>query len=150
MNERVAAYCSENNQIASEWSVVDTFTTLEYIECPQPTGLFTDNFIVTEATGFADTHWDSMLGMGVDHFLLTYKNVNDTIWTYASSTINSRFIGGNLEHYNYYEWRVRAYCSQDQSYYSEWSVRDTFYIGNFVAEDFTPKIFLISTHFHVV
>ncbi|MGB2363833.1 MAG: T9SS type A sorting domain-containing protein, partial [Flavobacteriales bacterium] len=34
----------------------------------------------------------------------------------------------------------QAYCSQNQSYYSEWSVRDTFYIGNFVAEAFTPEI----------
>ena len=70
---RVAAYCSENNQIASEWSVVDTFTTMEYIECPEPTNIYSDNVIVTEVTGFANTHWDSMLGMGVDHFLLYTK-----------------------------------------------------------------------------
>ena len=140
---RVAAYCSENNQIASEWSVVDTFTTMEYIECPEPTNIYSDNVITTEVTGFADTHWDSMLGMGVDHFLLSYKNVNDTSWTNVSnmdSTCNSQTIGGNFIHENYYEWRVQAYCSQNQSYYSEWSVRDTFYIGNFVAEAFTPEI----------
>ena len=140
---RVAAYCSENNQIASEWSVVDTFTTMEYIECPGPTNIYSDNIITTELTGFADTHWDSMLGMGVDHFLLSYKNVNDTSWTNVSnmdSSYNSKTIGGNFIHENYYEWRVAAYCSQNQSYYSEWSVRDTFYIGNFVAEAFTPEI----------
>ena len=140
---RVAAYCSENNQIASEWSVVDTFTTMEYIECPEPTNIYSDNVIVTEVTGFANTHWDSMLGMGVDHFLLSYKNINDTTWTNVSnmdSTYNSQTIGGNFEHENYYEWKVQAYCSQNQSYYSEWSVTDTFYIGNFVAEAFTPEI----------
>ena len=140
---RVAAYCSENNQIASEWSVVDTFTTMEYIECPGPTNIYSDNVITTEVTGFADTHWDSMLGMGVDHFLLSYKNINDTSWTNVSnmdSSYNSKTIGGNFIHENYYEWRVQAYCSQNQSYYSEWSERDTFYIGNFVAEAFTPEI----------
>ena len=140
---RVAAYCSENNQIASEWSVLDTFTTMEYIECPEPTNIYSDNIIVTEVTGFANTNWDSMLGMGVDHFLTLYKNINDTTWTNVSnmdSTYNSQTIGGNFEHENYYEWKVQAYCSQNQSYYSEWSVTDTFYIGNFVAEAFTPEI----------
>ena len=140
---RVAAYCSENNQIASEWSVVDTFTTLEYIECPEPTNIYSDNVIVTEVTGFANTHWDSMLGMGVDHFLLSYKNINDNTWTNVSnmdSTYNSQTIGGNFEHENYYEWKVQAYCSENQSYYSEWSVTDTFYIGNFIADAFTPEI----------
>ena len=140
---RVAAYCSENNQIASEWSVVDTFTTMEYIECPEPINIYSDNVIVTEVTGFADTHWDSMIGMGVDHFLLSYKNVNDTTWTNVSnmdSTYNSKTIGGNFVHENYYEWKVQAYCSQNWSYYSDWSVSDTFYIGNFVAEAFTPEI----------
>ena len=105
--------------------------------------IYSDNVIVTEVTGFADGHWDSMLDMGVDHFLIGYKNVNDTSWSYISnmdSTINSRTIGGDLDHDNYYEWRIQAYCSQNQSYYSEWSVRDTFYIGNFVAEEFTPEI----------
>ena len=139
---RVGSFCSENYQDPAQWSVVDTFTTMEYIDCPEPTNIYSDNVIVTEVTGFADGHWDSMLDMGVDHFLLGYKNVNDTSWSYISnmdSTINSRTIGGDLIHNNYYEWRIQAYCSQNQSYYSEWSVRDTFYISNFVAEEFTPE-----------
>jgi len=143
---RVGSFCSENYQDPAQWSIVDTITTMEYIDCPEPTNIYSDNVIVTEVTGFADTHWDSMLDMGVDHFLLGYKNLNDTSWSYISnidSTINSRTIGGNLDHDNYYEWKIQAYCSQNQSYYSEWSVRDTFYIGNFVAEEFTPEINII-------
>jgi hypothetical protein len=139
---RVGSFCSENYQDPAQWSIIDTFTTMEYIDCPEPTNIYSDNIIVTEVTGFADSHWDSMLDMGVDHFLLGYKNVNDTSWSYISnmdSTINSRTIGGDLIHNNYYEWRIQAYCSQNQSYYSEWSVRDTFYISNFVAEEFTPE-----------
>ena len=140
---RVGSYCSENYQDPAQWSVVDTFITMEYVDCPEPTNIYSDNIIVTEGTGFADTHWDSMLDMGVDHFLLGYKKLNDTSWIYISnmdSTINSRTIGGNLVHDSYYEWKIQAYCSQNQSYYSEWSVTDTFYIGNFVAEAFTPEI----------
>ncbi len=140
---RVGSFCSENYQDPAHWSIVDTFTTMEYIACPVPTNIYSENIIVTELTGFADTHWDSMFDMGVDHFLLGYKNINDTSWSYISnmdSTINFRTIGGNLDHDNYYEWRIQAYCSQNQSYYSEWSVTDTFYIGNFIAEAFTPEI----------
>ena len=140
---RVGSFCSENYQDPANWSIVDTFTTMEYIDCPEPTNIYSDNIIVTEVTGFADTHWNSMFDMGVDHFLLAYKNVNDTSWSYISnmdSTINSRTIGGNFDHDNHYEWRIQAYCSQNQSYYSEWSVTDTFYIGNFTAEAFTPEI----------
>ncbi len=140
---RVGSFCSESYQDPAEWSVIDTFTTMEYIECPSPTNTFSDNIIITEVTGFADTHWDSMLGMGVDHFLLSYKNINDTIWTNISnmdSTINYQTIGGNLAHNNYYEWKVQAYCSQNQSYYSDWSERDTFYIGSFIPEEFSPEI----------
>ena len=90
-----------------------------------------------------------MFDMGVDHFLLAYKNCEDTSWTNISnmdSTFNSRTIGGNLDHDNYYEWKIQAYCSQNQSYYSEWSVTDTFYIGNFVAEAFTPEINITYHH----
>lgn len=135
----VVAFCDDNEP---EWSVVDTFTTLEYIECPSTTNLYTDNVIVTENSGFVNSHWDSMLG-SVDHFILNFKSVDDTIWEVLSnmdSTINTRIIGGNLEHDNYYEWRVQAYCSQNQSYYSQWSERDTFYIGNFVPQAFLPEI----------
>jgi len=140
---RVAAYCSENYQDPAEWSVVDTFTTLEYVECPSPSNIYSDNIIVTEVTAFADGHWDSMLGMGIDHFVIGYKSIDDTSWNYLSnmdSTINTRTIGGNLEHESYYEWKVQAFCSENQSYYSDWSVNDTFYIGSFVPQAFTPEI----------
>ena len=32
------------------------------------------------------------------------------------------------------------YCSENQSYYSNWSTTDTFYIGNFTPEEFNPLI----------
>jgi hypothetical protein len=140
---RVAAYCSENYLEASEWSVLDTFTTLEYVECPSPTNAFHDNILVTQQTAFVDLNWDSMSDMGVDHFLIGYRMLNDTSWDYLSnmdSATTTRTIGGDLEHDSYYEWWVQAFCSENQSYYSDWSSLDTFYIGDFQPQDFTPEI----------
>ena len=70
---RVGSYCSENYQDPAQWSVVDTFTTMEYIDCPEPTNIYSDNVIVTEETGFADTHWDSMLDWVLIIFYLDIK-----------------------------------------------------------------------------
>ena len=56
------------------------------------------------------------------------------------NTFDTRTIGGTLEHNTSYEWWVQAYCSENQSYYSDWSTIDTFYISNFVPQDFTPEI----------
>ena len=70
----MASYCSENYQIASEWSVIDTFTTMQYIECPTPTNTFSNNIIITEETAFIDLNWDSMIDLDVDHFLLIRYN----------------------------------------------------------------------------
>jgi hypothetical protein len=75
--------------------------------------------------------------------MVGYKSIDDTSWNYISnldSTANSRTIGGDLEHENYYEWKIKAFCSQNQSYYSDWSVSDTFYIGIFVPQEFEPEI----------
>jgi len=138
----VIAYCSENFQDAADWAVIDTFTTLEYVACPAPQNTYTNNIIVTENVGFANANWESMLGMGVDHFRLNFKLIDDTNWTLLAnmdSTFTSRTMG-NLSHDSYYEWRIRSYCSENQSYYSDWSVADTFYIGNFIPTDFSPEV----------
>ena len=140
---RVASYCSENYQNPAEWSVIDTFTTMQYIECPTPINTFSNNTITTETTAFIDLNWDSMLDLGVDHFLIRYKQIDSQNWTNISnmdSTFSSRTIGGDLNHNNFYVWNIRAYCSENQSYFSNWSTADTFYIGNFVPEEFNPLI----------
>ncbi|MGC6470044.1 MAG: T9SS type A sorting domain-containing protein [Flavobacteriales bacterium] len=138
----VVAFCSENFQDEALWSEVDTFTTLAYVPCPSPSNLSVDNVVELETIGFADGNWDSMLGTGVDHFILNYKKLSDQDWSSLAnmdSTYESRTMG-NLNHNTFYEWRVMAYCSENQSYYSDWSVRDTFYVGEFVAEVFSPEI----------
>ncbi len=140
----VIAYCSENQSDPALWSPLDTFITMEYIDCPLPTNLFVDNVVVNESQSFADGNWDSMLGLGVDHFMLEFKTLqeNDDSWTLLSnmdSTFTQRTMG-NLQLNSSYEWRVRSYCSVNQSYYSEWSVRDTFEIGGFVPQPFDPVV----------
>lgn len=144
----VVAFCSENFQDEAEWSVLDTFTTSAYIDCPSPTSLIVSDIIALQNNGFAVGHWDSMLGMGVDHFILNFKLLSETEWTVLAdmdSTVNSNMMG-NLSPDNYYEWRVQAYCSENASYYSDWSELDTFYVGEFIPQAFSPEILIeIST-----
>lgn len=140
----VIAYCSVNQTDPALWSPLDTFVTMSYIDCPMPTNLFVDNIIVNESQGFADGNWDSMLGLGVDHFMLEFKTLeeNDSSWILLSnmdSTFTQRTMG-SLELNSFYEWRVRSYCSVNQSYYSDWSVRDTFEIGDFIPQPFDPIV----------
>ena len=90
----MASYCSENYQNPAEWSVIDTFTTMQYIECPTPCP-FSNNIIITEETAFIDLNWDSMIDLGVDHFLIRYKQIDSQNWTNVSnmdSTFSSRTI----------------------------------------------------------
>lgn len=139
----VVAYCSEGSfQDAAEWAVVDTFTTLAYVDCPSPTNLSVNDVTVLQNDAFALGTWDSMLGTGVDHFIINYKLLTDTVWSNLSnmdSTVNSRYIN-NLSHNSYYEWRIQSYCSVNQSYFSNWSVLDTFYVGNFEPIAFSPEL----------
>ena len=139
----VVAYCSEGSfQDAAEWAVVDTFTTLAYVDCPSPTNLSVNNVTVLQNDAFALGTWDSMLGTGVDHFIINYKLLTDTEWSNLSnmdSTVNSRYIN-NLSQNSYYEWRIQSYCSVNQSYFSNWSVLDTFYVGNFEPIAFSPDL----------
>ena len=119
---------------------------MSYIECPLPTNLYVDNIIVNENQAFADGNWDSMLAMGIDHFMLEFKLLedNDSSWTLLSNMDSSytQRTMGNLDLNSFYEWRVRAYCSVNQSYYSDWSIRDTFEIGDFVPQPFDPSVSL--------
>jgi hypothetical protein len=140
----VIAYCSVNQSDPAIWSELDTFLTMTYVDCPLPTNLFVDNIIVNESQGFADGNWDSMLGLGVDHFMLEFKTLqeNDDSWTLLSnmdSTFTQRTMG-SLELNSSYEWRVRSYCSVNQSYFSDWSIRDTFEIGDFIPQPFDPVV----------
>ena len=144
----VVAYCSDYFQDEAEWAVIDTFTTLEYVDCPTPSNLYVDGIIALQNNGFAVGNWGSMFGMGVDHFILNFKSLTDSEWTVLSdmdSTVNSNTMG-NLSPNNYYEWRVQAYCSENASYYSDWSVSDTFFVGEFIPQAFSPEIIMtIST-----
>ena len=45
-------------------------------DCPQATGLSTDNYVFNSTAAFVDGHWDSMLGTGVVDFLIKYKEID--------------------------------------------------------------------------
>ena len=139
----VVAYCSEGSfQDPAEWAVIDTFTTLAYEECPSPTNLNVDDFLILEDNAFAQGTWDSMSGTGVDHFILNYKLLSDTVWLSLSnmdSTVTSVYMPELVQN-SFYEWRVQAYCSVNQSYFSQWSEPDTFYVEGFEPVGFSPSL----------
>ncbi len=103
----VVAYCSEGSfQDPAEWAVIDTFTTLPYEECPSPTNLYVDDFLILQNNAFAQGTWDSMSGTGVDHFVLNYKLLSDTEWMSLSnmdSTVTSCYMPELLQ-YTFYDW----------------------------------------------
>ena len=141
---RLISFCEANLVSPSDWSVVDTFTTPEFEACPIPDNVYTSDVLCLENEAFAVANWESMLGQGVDHFMLEYKSTaeDDNQWITLSnmdSTVNSTLIG-NLPFESNYEWRVRSYCYENQSYFSEWSVRDTFTVGTFVPAIFQPNV----------
>ena len=99
---RVVSYCTENNQNPT-YSVVDTFTTVDH-NCPAPTNLFVNNIVSLQNNGFAQGNWDSMLGLGVHHFIIKFKEINENAWTNLSdmdSTTTSNIMG-NLMPNNFY------------------------------------------------
>ena len=98
-------------------------------DCPQVTGLYTNNYTFDSYQASVEGHWDSMLGTGVADFLIKYKHVDSLQWNNLSnldSTSTSRIIGP-LDYNTTYVWSVVAYCSegsfQDPA---EWAVIDTF------------------------
>ena len=137
---RVVSYCTENNQNPT-YSVVDTFTTVDH-NCPAPTNLFVNNIVSLQNNGFAQGNWDSMLGLGVHHFIIKFKEINENAWTNLSdmdSTTTSNIMG-NLMPNNFYVWKIQSFCSENSSYFSDWSDVDTFYVEEFVPQPFTPEI----------
>ena len=147
----VVAYCSEGSfQDPAEWAVLDTFTTLAFEECPSPTNLEVNDFLILENNAFAQGTWNSMLGTGVDHFILNYKLISDTEWLTLSnmdSTVTSNYMP-DLSQNSFYEWRVRAYCSENQSYFSQWSEVDTFYVEGFEPVGFSPSLELSLSNYY--
>ena len=49
-------------------------------ECPQPTGLFTDNYTFNSSYASVNANWESLLGTGVQHFLVNYKQLDSLEW----------------------------------------------------------------------
>ncbi len=112
-------------------------------DCPQATGLYTDNYTFNSYMATVEGHWDSMLGTGVKDFLVKYKHVDSLQWNNLSnldSTSTSKVIG-LLDFNTTYVWSVVAYCSegsfQDPA---EWAVVDTFTTLAYVDCNFDVEI----------
>ena len=49
-------------------------------DCPHPIGLYTSTSSFNSSYVFVEGHWDSLLGTGVQHFLVNYKELGSVEW----------------------------------------------------------------------
>jgi len=115
-------YCDSSGTITSQWSVLDTFTSLTP-QCPMPTGLFTTNISPVSA----DANWIGV--SGVDHYRIRCKELGVGNWSGGlldiDSTMTSRLLP-LLDPLTTYEWKIESYCDSTNLLNSLWSLTDTF------------------------
>ncbi len=115
-------YCDSSGTITSQWSILDTFTTITP-QCPTPTGLFTTNISPVSATA----NWIGV--SGVDHYRIRCKELGVGNWSGGllgiDSTMTSRLLP-LLQPLTTYEWKIESYCDSTNQLNSIWSLTDTF------------------------
>ena len=115
-------YCDSSGTITSQWSVLDTFSTLTP-QCPTPTGLFTNNISPVSA----DANWIGV--SGVDHYRIRCKELGVGNWGGGlldiDSTMTSRLLP-LLDPLTTYEWKIESFCDSTNLLNSLWSLTDTF------------------------
>ncbi len=115
-------YCDSSGSITSQWSILDTFTTITP-QCPTPTGLFTTNISPVSATA----NWIGV--SGVDHYRIRCKELGVGNWSGGlldiDSTMTSRLLP-LLQPLTTYEWKIESYCDSTNQLNSIWSLTDTF------------------------
>ena len=97
-------------------------------DCPHPIGLYTSTSSFNSSYVFVEGHWDSLLGTGVQHFLVNYKELGSVEWNNLAnldSSSTSKIIPF-LDFNTSYIWRVGSFCSESYQDPAEWSVIDTF------------------------
>ena len=92
--------------------------------CNTPTGLS-----ATSVSNFSATlNWP--LDTNVDHYRLRYQELGDSNWVIITNPVGiSHDISGLIVNTTYI-WRVKAYCSTDNSVFSAWSTTETFVTTN--------------------
>jgi len=130
---QIRSHCDTTNNIFSNWSSLDTFTTNTNL-CPLVTGLYTNNITYNSACA----NWDGI--NQADRYKLHYRIYGTTNWSnlaYIDGQIDSATIPV-LQANTTYEWQVMAYYDSTNIMGSLWSVSDTFTTSIFVPEVFNP------------
>jgi hypothetical protein len=113
---KVQSYCAYG--LYSDWSPVDTFTTLSASSmCATPINISVDNITHNSAT----INWDTVAS--VSYYKIQYKKTSQSYWYTATSSYTYRnltWLSQNTE----YEYKVQSYCGY--GLYSDWSPVDTF------------------------
>ncbi|MDH5381412.1 MAG: fibronectin type III domain-containing protein [Cyclobacteriaceae bacterium] len=113
---RIRTDCSADDSHMSIWSGWATFTTNVEI-CNMPTGLTSSNIMYNSAS----LNW--VQSIGAKSYDIEYTDgVNLISLNVSTPTANITSLTGST----LYEWRIRANCSLDNSFASEWTAWDTF------------------------
>jgi len=132
---QIKSYCDSTGTNYSQWSIADTFYT-NTVNCPNITGLFTNNISYNNATG----NWG--VNTNANRYKIRYKIYGTTTWSFLGpiyQPINNIIIP-LLQQNTTYEWEVMAFYDSTSQSASLWSIPDTFTTTTFVASAFNPII----------
>jgi hypothetical protein len=132
---QIKAYCDTTNTNTSNWSIVDTFTTITN-SCPNTDSIYTTNINFNNALA----NWSAILG--ANRYKVRYKNIGSSTWSnlgpiyHPTDSIIIPLLLPNTS----YEWQVLSYHDSTILLGSLWSASDTFTTTSFVAAAFNPLV----------
>jgi len=107
-------------------SIISLFILISFncsAQCGVSQSIFSNNIYFFSA----ELNWSSV--NSVHHYKIRYKQIVMNTWSYKNnidSTLNSRVLN-NLTSQVDYIWQIRSYCDSTNTFYSNWSVVDTFF-----------------------
>ena len=132
---QIRSHCDTINSNTSNWSVIDTFTTIT-TACPNTSSLYTNNINYNNATA----NWDTVNGS--DRYKIRYKILGTSSWSnlgpiyHPEDSVTIPLLQQNTS----YEWQVLTYHDTTNLLASLWSISDTFTTPSFVAAPFNPIV----------
>ena len=120
----VRTFCDVDETIQSDFSTIQTFTTIAGLSCEIPSGLSATPGV--SGGGFVNSTFNWTAAAGADHYLLKYRQIGTTVWEIARPSSNS-FVAEPLTANADYEWIVKTYCNAAETVETPFFRRSYFY-----------------------
>lgn len=132
---QIRSHCDTINTITSNWSVTDTFTTINN-SCPNITSFYTNNINYNNATA----NWDTITQ--ADRYKVHYRALGTTAWQNLAFIYNpsATALIPMLQQNTTYEWQIMAFYDTTNLLTSLWSASDTFTTTPFIIAPFNPVL----------